>query len=319
MTTQDAGTIESDVVRDGPLVSIGLPVRNGGQYLEASIRSLLGQTYRNIELVICDNVSSDDTQEICERFAAEDPRVRYFRNEVDVGGAGNHNLVFEKSVGEYFRWGAHDDIAEPELIERCVEILEANPAVVNCHCDVVHIDEHGEITGTVSRNHGASERPSERFAAVAGARDYLEEVYGVMRRDALATTNLHQEYTASDRTLMSEVALGGQFYNIEQQLFRKRLHPGNEYIDWRGRMAWFGKKYEGKIVLPWWSQLFDYIRTIRRVPLARSERIRCGVYMLTWVFRNSLKLAKDLALALAGLLRLRGGRKRRNAAVQNWS
>ena len=105
---------------------------------------------------------------------------------------------------------------------------------------------------------------------MASARDFCEETYGLIRSEYFAKTHLQQDYTGSDRTLMSELALYGPFHNIEEQLFRKRLHPGNEYVDWRTRMAWFGEKYKGRIVLPWWKQLFDYLAVIRRVPLTRD-------------------------------------------------
>ena len=298
----------------GPLVSIGLPVRNGEKYLALSIESLLKQTYENIELVICDNLSSDSTRAICEEYAAEDPRVRYHRNDVDVGGSENHNLVFKKSTGKYFRWAAHDDIVEPDLIARCVEVLEARPEVVNCHCDVVHIDEHGDVIETVSRNNVTDERPSARFATVAGADDYLEEIYGVMRSEVLGRTNLHQPYTASDRTLLSEIALYGPFDNVNEVLFRKRLHPGNEYVDWRARMAWFDEKYRGKAVFPWWRQLFDYCKTVLKVDIERPERIRCALYVAKWTVQRSPKLAKDVAIAVAGRLF-----RNRKPAVENWS
>lgn len=302
-----------------PLVSIGLPVRNGGEYLSESIQSILDQTYHNIELVICDNLSTDDTQQVCEAFASRDPRVKYHRNETDIGGSGNHNLVYRKSVGEYFRWSAHDDVVEPELIERCVEILETHPDVVLCHTDFVQIDEHGDVIESVSRDNASTGRPSQRFAALAFGRDYLEEIYGVMRSEVLAATRLHQDYTASDRTLMSEIALRGRFHNVEETLFRKRLHPGNEYLDWRARMVWFGDKYRGKIVLPWWRQLFDYVATIRRVPLPLSERVRCSVVLVGWTLRHSLKLGKDVALALLALGRSRSSRRDHESERQNWA
>lgn len=302
-----------------PLVSIGLPVYNGDRYLETSARSLLAQTYRNIELIICDNASNDDTEAICRRLAGEDLRVRYYRNGTNIGGAKNHNLTFEFARGEYFRWAAHDDIAHPELIERCIAVLEADRGVVVCHTSFEHIDADGTVVGDVTRNHCGSPLPSQRFAAMASARDYCEETYGVIRSEVFARTKLQQDYTGSDRTLMSEIALYGRFHNVAETLFQKRLHPGNQYVDWRTRMAWFGDQYRGKLVLPWWKQFADYVRVIGRVPLTSGERRQCRIFMVRWLVVHAPKLGKDVLAAGAMSVRSRRDRLRRFAATENWS
>ena len=70
-----------------PVVSIGMPVRNGQKYIREAIDSLLAQTFEDLELVICDNCSTDATEEICREYMRQDSRVRYFRNERDLGPA----------------------------------------------------------------------------------------------------------------------------------------------------------------------------------------------------------------------------------------
>src|SRR3954470_1068595 len=93
-----------------PRVSIGLPVYNGQRFLAPAVSSLLAQTFADFELVICDNASTDDTEAICRRFAERDPRVRYHRNEQNVGAAPNFNRALALSTGQYFKWAAHDDL-----------------------------------------------------------------------------------------------------------------------------------------------------------------------------------------------------------------
>lgn len=317
MLTRSRPTTDS-AVGSLPLVSIGLPVYNGAQYLEESIESLLAQTYRNIELIICDNCSSDESGDICRRIAEQDPRVRYQRNDENIGGASNHNLTFELARGKYFRWAAHDDIAAPELIASCVEVMECDPSIVVCHTDFVQIDENGEVRRYISRNHCCSDRASVRFARMASARDFCEETYGLIRSEVFARTALQQDYTGSDRTLMSELALYGRFHNIDRQLFSKRLHPGNEYVDWRTRMAWFGAEYAGRVNMPWWQQAFDYVRVIRRVPLTSSDRLRCHAYMMRWYVEHAPKLAKDVLVAIATLTRSPEQRVQHTRETTNW-
>ena len=116
-----------------PKVSIGLPVYNGEPFLSETIDAILAQTFKDFELIICDNASTDDTERICRRYAARDKRISYYRQHHNIGAAGNFNRVFNLSSGEYFKWAAHDDLIAPEYLARCVEILERDRSVVLCH------------------------------------------------------------------------------------------------------------------------------------------------------------------------------------------
>src|SRR5262245_20089689 len=99
-----------------PRVSVGIPVRNGQRFLADALDSLLAQTFTDFEIIVCDNASTDRTEQICRRYLARDPRVRYHRNARDIGPAANHNVGFQMSRGEYFRWHAHDDMVAPEYL-----------------------------------------------------------------------------------------------------------------------------------------------------------------------------------------------------------
>lgn len=98
-----------------PKVSVGLPVYNGEKYLPQAIKSLLAQTFAEFELIICDNASTDRTQEISRTFTKRDQRIRYHRNPNNLGAAANFNLSFRLSSGEYFKWAA-DDLCAPEFL-----------------------------------------------------------------------------------------------------------------------------------------------------------------------------------------------------------
>lgn len=302
-----------------PLVSIGLPVRNGATYLAEAVESILAQTYRNLELIICDNASSDATAELCAAFALLDPRVLYIRNDHDLGGAANHNRTVELARGRYFRWAAHDDLVEPTLVERCVEVLESDPGAVLCHTDVVHIDARGVELDLVSRNHGADADPVRRFAEVIEARDFCEETYAVVRTDVFRATGLQREYTGSDRTLMGELALRGRFATVSQPLFRKRLHPANEYVDWRTRMVWFGEHYRGRVALPFWMQWRHLLDVVGRVPLSSGDRRRALGVVARWGWSHRRNLAKDVAVAASSGVRSRTARVRRSQLTENWA
>ena len=97
-----------------PLISIGLPVYNGQKYLKRAITNILAQDYKNLELLISDNCSNDTTQEICEEFCKLDRRIKYIRQNKNIGGAANYKEVLFKSNGTFFMWHAADDWIEDE-------------------------------------------------------------------------------------------------------------------------------------------------------------------------------------------------------------
>jgi glycosyltransferase involved in cell wall biosynthesis len=116
--------------RPRPSVSIGLPVYNGDEFLEESLRSLLAQTFVDFELIISDNASTDRTEEICRRFAASDPHIRYVRQAENLGAVRNFEFVLRESRGEYFAWAAHDDVWEPEFLEELTSLLDQTQAAI---------------------------------------------------------------------------------------------------------------------------------------------------------------------------------------------
>lgn len=92
------------------LVSIGLPVFNGENYLAEAIESLLNQSHSNFELIISDNASTDRTARIIEQYMRSDTRIRAFRQDSNIGAAANYLFTLEKAQGNYFMWASHDDI-----------------------------------------------------------------------------------------------------------------------------------------------------------------------------------------------------------------
>ena len=113
-----------------PLVTIGMPVFNGATTITAAINSILDQTFSNFELVISDNCSKDDTAEICKRYAEIDNRIRYVRQDTNLGGSFNFSYLVKQARGAYFMWAAADDIRSPNFLEVNVKFLSENPEFV---------------------------------------------------------------------------------------------------------------------------------------------------------------------------------------------
>lgn len=284
-----------------PSLTIGLPVYNGAAFIGEAIASILAQTYDNFELVISDNASTDATEAICRTYVEKDRRVRYIRNETNIGAAPNYNRLLEASESKYFKWAAHDDVLAPAYLERCIEVLERRPSVVVCHSETIYIDENGATCGAFDdRLDLCSPRPHERF------RDYLfrpyprcNAIFGVVRTEALRQTPLFGCYLSSDRVLLGELALRGEIYRVPEPLFLRRDHPHQAWKvhPTRGLIeAWFDPSRKGKITFPSWRLLLEHTRAVMRVPMAWSERLLCLRQLGTWIRQNDGRLVRDLLL-----------------------
>ena len=130
---------------ESPCVSIGLAVYNGEKYLKKALDSIITQTFTDLELIISDNFSTDNTQQICEQYASQDERIRYYRNNKNIGAPRNFNRAFELASGKYFKWAASDDVLAPDFLRKCVAILDKDASVVLCHSITGRIDENGDL------------------------------------------------------------------------------------------------------------------------------------------------------------------------------
>lgn len=285
-----------------PKVSIGLPVYNGARFVEATLVSLLSQTFDDFELIISDNASNDRTEDICKAYAAKDRRIRYFRNTTNRGAAFNFNRVVELCSGEYFKWAAHDDVCEPTYLEKCIAVLDQDPSVVLCFSKVTFIDGDGKIIddhGYTAR--GLSLRPHERFLDLVMPAHIITEIFGVIRTRCLKQTPLIGSYAGSDRVLLGELALHGRFFEIPEYLFFHREHPersANVFVTLHSYLRWFDPAKADRAVFPTWRIFVEQLRSIRRAPLNMGERLRCYLGMGRWVRSRRWSMIADVRMAL---------------------
>lgn len=125
-------------------VSIVTPTYNGERFIGDTIRSVLNQTYKNFELIIVDDCSADDTQNIIESFS--DKRIRYFRNDKNQGGAYCRNFAISKAKGDYIAFLDGDDLWHKEKLERQLQFMLENNVYFSC-TDYELIDEKGQKLG----------------------------------------------------------------------------------------------------------------------------------------------------------------------------
>ncbi len=171
-----------------PKVSIGLPVRNGGDLLSLAIQSILAQDFGDIELLISDNASDDATPDTCADYARIDRRIKIVRHDRAITGIRNFEFVLDNTTREMFMWAAHDDSRMPDCISR----------------------------------HVASSNPIDRLRFIL-RQNAWGAIYGLFRRDALSRCRrLSSIYRlpngiSIDYSLI-ELALMGSFVYIPESL-----------------------------------------------------------------------------------------------------
>jgi glycosyltransferase involved in cell wall biosynthesis len=252
-------------------VSIGLPVYNGERFLPRALDSLLGQDFEAIEVVVSDNASTDGTREVCCEYASRDHRVRYQRNDANIGLFPNFNRAFDLACGEYFKWAAHDDWWEPRYISRCVEALDADPRAVLCATGVRIVDGAGETTGAWRPAADlAGPDPVVRFHRLLWTLGEPHAVYGLARSAALRRTAMLQSLLGADRVLLAELALLGGIVQLPEPLHVYTVDLG----------ARQGRRYStvndprnhGQLPLRTWRLVGRHLQVVARSGLPPSLR-----------------------------------------------
>ena len=286
-----------------PTVSIGLPVYNGARFLRRSLDALLGQSFRDFELLISDNASTDATPQIIAEYAARDPRVRCLRADVNAGVEANFRRVLNESSGRYFMWAGCDDWWAPTFVERVAAALERDDRAVVAMSDVEREDESGTTLDTV-RFSGAMDpsrmTPRRLALLLAGGRPFHLFVYGLFRADVLrrAFTGF-APVVAADRLLMCRIALTGGFVPVGEVLHKRlvrRTAISERYADEDIGQLWRSASGRWRLAL----SAGPYLWLSPGVPFRRKLCIP-GIVL------RFAKASLGHSLVQSGLIRARGG------------
>jgi glycosyltransferase involved in cell wall biosynthesis len=299
--------MNEDMAARKPLVSIGVPVYNGENYLATALDSILAQTCQDFEIVITDNASTDSTPEICEQYAQRDERVRYFRNDTNIGSTRNFNRSCHLARGQYFKWLAHDDFCAPNFLERCIDVLEREADVVLCFTRTAIVDGAGDVVEHHIGSMQTGDRaPHRRFHDLLV--DYMcYEIFGVIRTDALRKTQLIGVYAHGEGVLLARLGLMGRFHEVPEYLSFNRDHAAksrNLYSNYRDYTVWLDPSNAGRILLPRWKMGWEYFKCIQLVELSGYERVMCYLQMLHWVKTFWKSLVANILIAAWHIVRL---------------
>lgn len=267
-----------------PLVGIGVPVHNGERFLRETLEALLAQDHESFELTICDNASSDQTNQICQEYLGKDERIRYFRSETLLGAAENFNRAFELSRGKYFMWAADHDLWDGSFIRKCVGVLEADPKVVLCYPQTKLIDASGNpLFIAPDRIDTRGQAPVERFRRILLELHWCNLVYGLIRTEAIRRTRLFPAgVIGGDHVFLAELSLLGSFAQIPEPLFlrRENREPETEEERLKRVLAAVNPRMRyHQHRMPHWVWLYKHIHMVLRAQVEPISKPR-----LLWVF-----------------------------------
>ena len=278
-----------------------MPVYNGERWLEGTLEALRAQTLSDFELVISDNASTDGTQAICERLAAQDRRIRYFRNAQNIGANRNYVSVLARTRSAYFKWASSNDLCEREFLERCVATLEANPDAVLAYPRTMLFKSSPEDAAPFDGDLSVlQESAADRFAYVLCNMTLNNAMNGVIRVSALRRVNPMGNFHSADIVMMAELALLGKFVQIPEPLFFRRMSEESA-TTLRARSE-VDRHFEPAATVPllwsrWKFQWRVWRAALCMAPLGR-ERLRALIFALKATVWSRAELMKEILVAI---------------------
>lgn len=280
-----------------PAVSIGLPVYNGERFIRDSLDSITRQTFRSFELIISDNASTDATADICRSYASVDSRIRYVRNQVNIGAAGNFNKVFEMASAPLFRWATADDVFRRDSLECCVRVMEQHPEAVLCYPRTVLIDTMGNELRDVDENLDVRlEDPIERFCVVFERIKLVNVQYGLMRADAVRKTALFRNFGGGDIPFVLELSLCGSFIEVPGTVFYRRMHEqaSSAIRTSIEEQQFWDPSLQRRKSLRLWKHYWAYLGIARSASLDLWQRVRLTMIIVRNAIMSRHKLWGEL-------------------------
>ena len=278
-----------------PKVTIGLPVYNGAETVRRAIDSVLAQTSGDLELLISDNCSTDETQEICKDYARKDPRVVYTRTERNLGAAGNYRRTVAIARGKFFKWISHDDWMSPRFIEACLPVAESDPAIITVAPVVDVVDTKGVKLQSASSYTGRRQWSTDRLQQYREMMDELAYCethsdgllmivyeYGFHRLELLRKTRLVMPFISSDYVFAAELSLFGRLVKLDESLSEFTLSTSAagtsaNFAAWNPlaihRMLAPSMTGRWNLLVSVRRRHFEHLKAVLRSPLSAREKV----------------------------------------------
>jgi glycosyltransferase involved in cell wall biosynthesis len=248
----------------GPRAVVGVPIRDHVDHLPQALETLLAQTEREYVVVVVDDSDSDEPGRLVRAVAAGDPRVNYHRNERRLGLVGNWRRAFTLARAAapgapYFAWGSDHDVWEPRWLAALCGELDERPTAVLAYSLNDAISESGDSVRPPWRFATGGEDASARFVHVLRRMVAGDMVYGLFRAAALEACGVLRDVLMPDRLLLAELSLHGEFRQVPELLWHRRLRARAVDSPLKRGPELFPDGRSS--ALPWW---LDHARVLAR-------------------------------------------------------
>ena len=213
-----------------PLVTIGIPLYNEEKYILETVESAINQTYKNIEIIISDNCSTDCSSKKINEIIQQNINVQLVKHPFNIGGVANFNFLKNESKGEYFMWlGAHDIISK-NYIENSIKVLEENSSIVMAYHNAAFFSGElnlenlqGDAGSYIDTMHYT--KAIDRMHKVVSKLSYCTAIHGVFRTEVLRSINIKKDIIGPDNLVLFETAAFGHIKRINKiAYFRRTMH-----------------------------------------------------------------------------------------------
>jgi glycosyltransferase involved in cell wall biosynthesis len=228
-----------------PLVSIAMPVYNGEKWIEQAISTLVKQSYKNVEIIIADDRSSDNSQQICEEYASRYSQLTYIKNDTNLGAQGNFRKILRLCSGKYITYASQDDYWDENFISLLVEKLESNTSAVLAASAVQLLDKNDNIFKELHYNGKWNPEKLSPYRLIysvmlplnygtwiknRNSHKYIKNnlfFHGVIRTDILKYCyRIFPGIVGHDRHFLLLLALSGKWCYVDRVLYFRRVGVG---------------------------------------------------------------------------------------------
>ncbi|MBK9243951.1 MAG: glycosyltransferase family 2 protein [Burkholderiales bacterium] len=254
-----------------PLVSVGIPTYSRPGQLRATLEQIVGQSHSNLEIIVSDNATEGEAvEEVVRSFSAADRRIKYFRQESNVGPEENFQFVLDKATGDYFMWCADDDWHHTDFVARLLQEMLCRPEVSIAFCDIKAVDAAGNELLLYDGYYARLIKLTTHNRMLRQWRFYLQPewrgkpclMYGLLRREPLRGFSWPRFYAKhgfsfGDNLFAFTLLARGPVAAVPDKLFGFQVGNQKHYVDR------FGPRFAPvKKLGVWLRYIFQYVRLV---------------------------------------------------------
>ncbi|MCL2423269.1 MAG: glycosyltransferase family 2 protein [Micrococcales bacterium] len=282
-----------------PRVTMAVPVYNGEKYLAEALTALVTQDFDDMEILISDNASTDATPEIAADFAARDQRITLVRQEKNIGGGHNSNVLMDQAKGEMFKWAYHDDVCGPGLVSALVKALDDDREAVGAFPWVRRLDEDSVDRGPYEDHlYVDLDGPAHERVALVLKGMLWPTQFGLFRTEVVRAAGGTCVSTSGEYVLPAALAVRGRLRLVSDAVQHIREHTERAGGERVSEAVWVDPN-RPHVVFPYARKIplvYQAVRDgAREVGLDAAERRAClRAVHRTWTLPGLRAVAGDV-------------------------